>query len=420
METLAQYREWMSARGRFGRLWERVLSLGSYQEEPETQQGKRRIIVGVSVVFVMFNLMAGFGELGAGRGWLAVTAWLTVAANVTAMTFLRFKPRWFAGVLNALFAFLSVVALVETVLLGGLLQSSAQMLWGLLTVLGALIALNLRSAFAWLVVFTVSVIAAAWLPTWIGAIYTVEASAAELAINISGVTVLVFATMAYFVRQRDRFQQQSDDLLHNILPHEIAKRLKAENKMIADHFESASVLFADVVDFTPMSAGMSPAELIGLLNEVFSAFDRFVDELGLEKIKTVGDEYMVASGVPVERPDHAESLAELALRIRDFVASNTFNGHKIELRIGIHSGPVVAGVIGIHKYAYDLWGDSVNTASRMESEGLPGSIQVSATTYELIGDSFVCEPRGVVSVKGKGDLITYFLVGRHADAAIAR
>ena len=119
----------MSARGRFGRIWERVLSLGSYQEEPETQQGKRRIIVGVSVVFVMFNLMAGFGELGAGRGWLAVTAWLTVAANVTAMTFLHFKPRWFAGVLNALFAFLSVVALVETVLLGGLLQSSAQMLW---------------------------------------------------------------------------------------------------------------------------------------------------------------------------------------------------------------------------------------------------------------------------------------------------
>jgi guanylate cyclase len=287
-------------------------------------------------------------------------------------------------------------------------------------VLGALIALNLRSAFVWFVVFTVSVIAAAWLPTWIGAIYPVEASAAELAINISGVTVLVFATMAYFVRQRDRFQRQSDDLLHNILPHEIAKRLKAENKMIADHFESASVLFADVVDFTPMSAGMSPAELIGLLNEVFSAFDRFVDELGLEKIKTVGDEYMVASGVPVERPDHAESLAELALRIRDFVASNTFNGHKIELRIGIHSGPVVAGVIGIHKYAYDLWGDSVNTASRMESEGLAGSIQVSATTYELIRDSFVCEPRGVVSVKGKGDLFTYFLVGRHADAARAR
>jgi guanylate cyclase len=374
----------------------------------------------VSVVFVIGNLLGGFGELDAGRGWLAVTAWLTVAANVTAMTFLRFKPRWFAGVLNALFFFLSVVALAETVMLGGLLQSSAQMLWGLLTVLGALIALNLRSAFAWLVVFTVSVIAAAWLPTWIGGIYTVEPTAAELAINICGVTVLVFATMAYFVRQRDRFQRQSDDLLHNILPHEIAKRLKGENKMIADHFESASVLFADVVDFTPMSAGMSPAELIGLLNEVFSAFDRFVDELGLEKIKTVGDEYMVASGVPVERPDHAESLAELALRIRDFVASNTFNGHKIELRIGIHSGPVVAGVIGIHKYAYDLWGDSVNTASRMESEGLAGSIQVSATTYELIRDSFVCEPRGVVSVKGKGDLITYFLVDRHADAASAR
>ncbi len=195
------------------------------------------------------------------------------------------------------------------------------------------------------------------------------------------------------------------------------RRLKADNGMVADQFDSASVLFADVVDFTPLSARMMPSELVGLLNDVFSTFDRLVAELGLEKIKTVGDEYMVAAGVPVPRDDHASLLAELALRMRDHVAAESFDGHEIRLRIGINSGPVVAGVIGTHKFAYDLWGDAVNTASRMESEGVAGSIQLSTATYELIRDAFVCEPRGVITVKGKGEMEAYFLVARRSDPA---
>lgn len=413
------YRGRMAVSGRLRRTWERVLSIGSYPEEPDTKRGRRRITVGVSVVFLAINLLSGFNELGADRAWLAVTAWLTAGAILTAYTLLYFKPRWFPGILNALFLSVSVVVLVETILLGGLLRSSGQLMWGMMNVLGALVALSLRAALGWFGFFLASVVASAALPNWIEPTYTVEASAGELAANLGGVTVLIFATMAYFVRQRDRYQRESDELLHNILPDEVAKRLKTEKSMIADDFEAASVLFADVVDFTPMSAGMNPSELIGLLNEVFSTFDRFVDELGLEKIKTVGDEYMVAAGVPVTRPDHAESLAELALQMRDLVASNSFDGHQIELRIGISSGPVVAGVIGTHKYAYDLWGDSVNTASRMESEGLAGAIQVSASTYELIRDTFVCEPRGVISVKGKGEMATYLLVGRRQNTVTA-
>ena len=174
------------------------------------------------------------------------------------------------------------------------------------------------------------------------------------------------------------------------------------------------MLFADVVNFTPISAGMSSSQLVTLLDRVFTTFDGFVEELGLEKIKTVGDAYMVASGVPEAREDHAEAIAELALRIRDHSATNEFDGHKIALRVGINSGPVVAGIIGSHKFAYDLWGDVVNTASRMESEGVPGSIQVSPATYELIRDRFVCDPRGVISVKGKGEMDTYILVSRRA------
>ena len=191
-------------------------------------------------------------------------------------------------------------------------------------------------------------------------------------------------------------------MLHNILPDEIATRLKDSLAMIADAFASASVLFADVVDFTPLSAGMAPSELVTLLDAVFTVFDGFVAELGLEKIKTIGDAYMVASGVPLPRADHAEAIAELALRMRDHSASSEFGGRSIRLRIGINSGPVVAGIIGSHKFAYDLWGDAVNTASRMESTGVPGQIQVTPSTYELIKERFVCEPRGVISVKGKG------------------
>ncbi len=372
--------------------------------------------MGVFVLSVPPNVVGGFSELGSGRPWMSAISFGTVAYLVGALIVLRLRPRWFTAILHVAFLFVLAETLATTVVLGGLQPSSGEILFGLLAVLGALVALSLRAAFAWFIGFLIAVAAATVLPNWIEPRYIVEGTSGEFAFNIAAVTAFAFATMAYFVRQRNRLQKESDDLLHNILPDEIANRLKEEEEMIADHFDSASVLFADVVDFTPMSAGMTPSELVGLLNDVFSTFDSFVDELGLEKIKTVGDEYMVASGVPVARPDHAYAVAELALRIRDHVAANDFDGRKIALRIGINSGPVVAGIIGTSKFSYDLWGDAVNTASRMESAGLAGSVQVSAATHELIQDRFVCEPRGVVPVRGKGDMKTYMLVSRRANA----
>jgi guanylate cyclase len=162
---------------------------------------------------------------------------------------------------------------------------------------------------------------------------------------------------------------------------------------------------------------MVPAALVGLLNDVFTSFDELVAELGLEKIKTVGDEYMVAAGVPRPRADHAHAIAELALRIRDHVATTEVAGRRLSLRIGVNSGPVTAGIIGTHKFAYDLWGDTVNTASRMESEGVPGSIQIGPATYELIKDAYVCEARGRISVKGKLAMETYLLISRRLGAS---
>jgi guanylate cyclase len=314
--------------------------------------------------------------------------------------------------------------LVPTVLLGGILEAEFTIAWTILAVIGALIALDRRAAFVWFLVVVVSMVLAAVLPAWIEPVTETDpAPLSSLMGTLIGLAVFSYAGMAYFVRQRDRFQQESDDLLHNILPDEIATKLKTDHSMIADDFKAASVLFADVVGFTPMSSKMSPPELVGLLNSVFSTFDDFVRDLGLEKIKTVGDEYMVASGVPRPRADHAHAIAELALRIRDHCAQHQFLGHDLQLRIGINSGPVVAGIVGTHKFAYDLWGDVVNTASRMESHGLPGSIQISSATFDLIRDDFVCELRGTVEVKGLGDTETYFLLerrsGEPADALSA-
>ena len=201
-------------------------------------------------------------------------------------------------------------------------------------------------------------------------------------------------------------------LLLNILPKEISEALKAGHKTIAAHHDAASILFADVVEFTPMAATMTALQLVDLLNEVFQCFDNLVEKYDLEKIKTIGDCYMVAAGVPRSRPDHAEALVDLALDMQAAVAERTFGGRKLAFRIGINSGPVVAGVIGRKKFIYDLWGDAVNVASRMESHGQSGAIQSTRNTYELVKKDFVCDSRGMVRVKGAGELAAWHVVGR--------
>lgn len=240
-------------------------------------------------------------------------------------------------------------------------------------------------------------------------------TAAVFAVIQLAMFFLAVSGLSFIVNGRlEEANRRADALLLNVLPGPIAKRLKEGTDRVADSHGQVTVLFADIVDFTPMSAGMSAEEVVGLLNEVFSAFDGIVTSMELEKIKTVGDEYMVASGLPVPREDHATAMADFALAIRDTLSSQEFGGHKIRMRIGINSGPVVAGIIGTQKFAYDLWGDVVNTASRMESEGLADAIQISTTTYELVKGKFICEPRGEVMIKGKGTMPTYLLDSRRA------
>ncbi|MCC3492684.1 MAG: PAS domain-containing protein [Microcoleus sp. PH2017_25_DOB_D_A] len=211
-------------------------------------------------------------------------------------------------------------------------------------------------------------------------------------------------------------QKKTDSLLLNILPEAIADRLKHEPGVIADKFEKATILFADLVNFTQISTTMSATKLVYLLNEIFSTFDQLTDKHGLEKIKTIGDAYMVVGGIPIERPDHAEAIAEMALDMLAAIQElNVKLDSNFDIRIGINSGPVVAGVIGTKKFIYDLWGNAVNTASRMESHGIPGSIQVSIYTYELLRDKYEFQERGLIEIKGKGEMRTYFMTGRKTE-----
>lgn len=217
-----------------------------------------------------------------------------------------------------------------------------------------------------------------------------------------------------FTVQLQAEKRRSDALLLNILPASIVERMSQGEAGIADRFPEATILFADLVGFTSLASRSSPGRIIELLNNLFSSFDELAKRLNLEKIKTIGDSYMVAGGLPQQQPDHAVTVANMALSMIDSVRQvGARFGENLEVRIGIHSGEVVAGIIGQHRFIYDVWGDTVNTASRLESSGVPNRIQISEATYQLISKKFQCELRGLVEIKGKGAMLTYFLKARN-------
>jgi adenylate cyclase len=316
--------------------------------------------------------------------------------------------------MSLLLPFLLMVAL------GGFLNSSAVVLWSLTAPLGALLFTGRRQATVWFGAYLGLVVISGFLEVFARPANNLPPAlvTAFFVMNISGVSLVAFVLVHYFVGQKNtalrllgQEQEKSERLLLNVLPREIATVLKNENRTIADHFDAVSVLFADVVGFTTLSTQLTPSEMVGLLNEVFCYFDSLVEKYDLEKIRTIGDNYMVASGVPRPRPDHAQALARMALDMNAYIVSHPANGRlRLQFRIGMNSGPAVAGVIGQQKFHYDLWGDAVNIASRMESHGVPGKIQITGEMYELLKDEFICEPRGVIEIKGKGEMQTWFLV----------
>jgi guanylate cyclase len=304
--------------------------------------------------------------------------------------------------------------------LGGFASSSGVVLWSLSSPLGAMVFAERRQAIGWFLAYIGLVILGAILEPFghMSSNLSPLMRTIFYLMNIGCTSTVVFVLVNYFVNQQDATlkllhveQGRSEHLLLNILPKEIAEVLKKEHHTIANQHDQVSILFADIVNFTPMSALLTPVGLVELLNEVFSYFDTLVEKYGLEKIKTIGDCYMVAAGIPRSRPDHAHALTRMALEAQEHFTQQQYQGRNLAFRIGINSGPVVAGVIGYMKFAYDLWGDAVNTASRMESHGVGGQIQITGSTHDLIKNEFICESRGLVNVKGKGEMEVWQVKG---------
>ena len=297
--------------------------------------------------------------------------------------------------------------------LGGFVNGSAVVLWALICPMGAMLFDEPRHAPRWFLAFAVLVALSSFLQPYVRADNNLSPVLVNFffVINLIGVGSLVFMMVFYFVGQKNIFQQRSEALLLNILPKDIAARLKRGEHTIADNYESVSIMVVDLVDFTPLSAACDPKSMVDFLGGMFSTFDQLVEKYGVEKIETVGDSYMVGAGLPIPRHDHVAVVTHLALEIRAYFERGVFlEGHPLNCRIGINSGPIMAGVIERKKISYNVWGDTVNTASRMQSHGVPGQIQVSENTYELIKDDFVCEPRGAVNVKGKGEMEVWLVI----------
>jgi adenylate cyclase len=302
-----------------------------------------------------------------------------------------------------------------TIALGGFRQSSVVIIWAALCPLGSLLLEEPRRTLFWIVGFVALLVLTAFLQPHLAPAHLPDTFVIWFFVfNVGSVIAIAFGLLHYFVRRRNFFQQRSEMLLLNILPKEISEALKTEPRAIAAHYDDASILFADIVGFTPLAATMMPLTLVELLNDVFQCFDALVDKYDLEKIKTIGDCYMVAAGVPRPRSDHAQALVNFALDMQAEIGRRTFGGRRLAFRIGINSGPVVAGVIGRRKFIYDLWGETVNMASRMESHGQSGVIQITRNTFDLVNDEFACESRGTVDVKGAGRVDAWCVTGRKA------
>ena len=401
--------------------------VGADPADDEEMRLRKALLVLVAVLIMPIALLwAGlYLALGAPAGSIALVYFVVSLASIVVFA----RTRSFPLLLRTQLLAILLAPTVSMFPTGGFLASGAVGIWGILAPLGALVFANPRVATRWYVAFVVVFLASgiagemsgglSRLPTWF--------STTMLALNVVVGGTIVFTLLALFAQGRQdaltalqAAQERAESLLLNILPRAIADKLKAEPQTIADQFTAASILFADVAEFTRMSERLSPAEVVGVLDRLFRHFDGLADRYGVEKIKTIGDCYMVAAGVPSPRSDHAQALASLALDMLEAMRLPDVVGDLgMELRVGINSGPVVAGVIGRKRFLYDLWGDAVNTASRMESHGTPGRIQITRATYELINDAFVCEPRGTVAVKGKGELETWYLLGRRETAGAA-
>ncbi|HVO54166.1 MAG TPA: adenylate/guanylate cyclase domain-containing protein [Solirubrobacterales bacterium] len=402
-----------------------LTELGSLPSDSAEMRLRKSVLVLSSTLMATLSLV-WVGTYAALGLWLSAAIPLAylLATAVSLYAFARSRRFRLFRVSQLLMSLLLPFALQWS--LGGFAASSAVSLWAFTCPVGALLFVGARQAVPWFVAFAALVVVSGAIDPVLSASAPDIPSGVEVSffvLNVLGVCVTAYVLLQYFVRARERAlaelgveRAKSERLLLNVLPASVAERLKESDEVIADGFGAATVLFADIVGFTPLAQVLSPAEAVVMLDRVFAGWDRLADLHGVEKIKTIGDAYMVAGGIPVPRPDHAEAIAEMALGMGEEAERCAGeSGVPLEVRIGIDSGPVVAGVIGRAKFTYDLWGDTVNTASRMESHGVPGAIQVTERAYQRLRGNYELSRRGTIEVKGKGPMTTYLLLGRRPD-----
>jgi guanylate cyclase len=402
----------------------RVLDIGADPADEPDLRVRKRTAVAVSLAFIAVGGVIGLADLALARPVFVALAIVQIAAFGMALALFHRSHR-----LTPLIATMAVVGLavlfVSLIPAGGLSRGAANLIWIILVPIAAVLFLGARAGPPALAGVVVVVAASVIIDPFVR---TAPPEPSLSRLLFTAVDLIVPATIAlvlvvFIDGERLRAKAESDALLLNVLPRSIADRLKRGERVIADHYDAVTILFADVVDFTPFAARETPARVVALLNEVFSRFDTLAERRGLEKIKTIGDAYMVVAGAPEPRADHAAVIVDMALEMQAVAASTELTpGSPLQLRIGIASGPAVAGVIGHRKFSYDVWGDAVNLASRMESTGVPGAIQVASSTWGMCGDRYPFTPRDV-EVKGLGALRTYLLDPRSmhsgADAGMA-
>jgi len=404
----------------------RLTQIGADPQDDDDTRAAKALLVLISVLILPVSLLwaALYLAFGSPVGWVPLLYFAVLLGSIVVFS----RTRNFGQLLLVGQVAILLAPTLSMIPLGGFLAAGGVGLWGILAPLGALVFSDVRSAVGWYAAYVVVFLGSGIAGEVLGGVSPAVPelfTSVMLGLNVVVGGTIVFTLLALFAAQRRNAlaalrveQAKSESLLLNILPRSIADKLKAETQTIADQFSSVSILFADVVDFTPLAERLPPAEVVGILDHLFRHFDQLADRYELEKIKTIGDCYMVASGVPAPRADHARALALMALDMQAAMSSVGEVGHLgLGLRVGINSGPVVAGVIGRKRFLYDLWGDAVNIASRMESHGTSGRIQITRATKELLEDEFVCERRGTISVKGKGEMEAWYLVARRADPA---
>ena len=387
-----------------------ILDIGADPADEADLRIRKRTAVAAALALMVVGVVFGLADLALGRPVFAALALVEIVAFGTALGLFQRSHR-----LTPLVATMAIVGLAvlfaSLIPAGGLSWGAANLIWIILVPIAAVLFLGARAgppALAGVIV----VVAAAVLIDPLIRTAPPEPSLARVllaAVDLIVPAVIALVLVVFIDGERLRAKAESDALLLNVLPRSIADRLKGGERVIADHYDEVTILFADVVDFTPFAARETPARVVAVLDEVFNRFDTLAERHGLEKIKTIGDAYMVIAGAPEPRPDHASVIVDMALEMLSVAAlTESTPGNPLRLRIGVASGPAVAGVIGHRKFSYDVWGDTVNLASRMESTGIPGEIQVAASTWQMCADRYPFTSREI-EVKGLGALQAYLL-----------